>query len=123
MAFTEQQRPVTDQLFHYDQDDSEWLRFCWLSCRSRLLLQIGEDQLQIDRQEASSSTLALLPPEQHDDDADDDGDNCGDDADDDDGDDTSSSTRTDKDKGRMRAPNTLGWLFQISFSLFSLFWD
>ena len=123
MAFTEQQRPVTDRLYHYDQDDSEWLGFCWFSCRSRLLLQIGEDQLQIDRQEASSSTLALLPPEQHDDDADDDDDNCGDDADDDDGDDTSSSTRTDKDKGRMRAPNTLGWLFQISFSLFSFFWD
>ena len=86
-----------------------------------MLLQSGEDQLQIDHQEVSSSTLALLPPEQHDDDADDDDDNCGDDADDDDGDDTSSSTRTDKDKGRMRAPNTLGCLFQISFSLFSLF--
>ena len=83
-------------------------------------LQIGEDQLQIDHQEASSSTLALLPPEQHDGDADDgDADDGGDDGnddddddddadDDDDGDDTSSSTRTDKDKGRMRAPNTLG---------------
>ena len=62
----------------------------------------------------------------HDDDDDDDDDDAADDdddADDDDGDDTSSSTRTDKDKGRMRAPNTLGWLFQIYFSLFSFFWD
>ena len=53
-------------------------------------LQIGEDQLQIDHQEVSSSTLALLPPEQHDDDADDDDaddDNCSDDGDDDDDDD------------------------------------
>ena len=74
MAFTERQRPVTDQVYHFDQDDSGWLGFCWLSSRSRLHLQIGEDQLQIDHQEVSSSTLALLPPEQHDDDADDDDD-------------------------------------------------